>query len=228
MGACSPTRVVAKARQLALMELEPTHFGSSGNASLGRGSLGRVMRGQKVSAIKRHAPARRRVFIIFCTSAPRASQSINIRPPLRFNIPWLLGCRNACLPMRIACIDGLLKTHVVVRSAPCASSSYERLASPCSSSCSTRGYRAPGWTYSCLCAGAYSVVQQPCCDAMCANTSCTTLEGSCSLTAIVKDRKRSWKERESRERTMKSMQGQARERAERRVQMSRKNGNEEI
>ena len=72
MGVCSSTRVVAEARQLARMELEPTPFGSSGRASLGRGSPGRVMRGQKVSAIKRHPPARRRVLIIFCTSAPSA------------------------------------------------------------------------------------------------------------------------------------------------------------
>ena len=54
VGVCSSTRVVAESRQLALVEFEPTHFGSSGKVSLGRGSPGRVMRDQKVSAIKRH------------------------------------------------------------------------------------------------------------------------------------------------------------------------------
>ena len=81
MGAFSSTRVVAEARQLARMELERTPFGSSGRVSLGRGSPGRVVRDQKVSAIKRHP----RVQDIRCM-APGISYILHVGPACFLNL----------------------------------------------------------------------------------------------------------------------------------------------
>ena len=81
VGACSSTRVVAETRQLALVEFEPTHFGSSGKVSLGRGSPGRVMRGQKVSAIKRHPIAQD----IHCI-APGINYILHVGPACFLNL----------------------------------------------------------------------------------------------------------------------------------------------